>query len=502
MTTYVSAFPTPESRTALVGTLEGNAAFEALFGLIRNIDTVAGYTAYKTMLTLVLLAATWGLLSATRLLRGEEDTGRWELLLAGRTTRAGATAQVLAGMGVGLVALWIPTAAVAVAAGSGARVEIGPGAALFYATALTGVAAMFMAVGAMTSQLAPTRHDANLMSAGVLAVAYLVRMAADSDPGLGWLRWASPLGWVEELHPLTGSDGLAFLPLVGLVAAGAAATLWLAARRDLGASALPGRDTAPAHTFLLGGQAGLTVRLTRWSIGAWVAVLAVTGLVFGLVTQAAGRSLQGSPTIERVIARLGATGAGAVVYLGYVFLIAAGLVAVAVAGQVAALRNEEAAGRLENLLVRPVVRWQWLGVRLALSLGLVMLASVGTGVAAWLGASSQGSGVGFVDLLRAGINIAPPAVFVLGMGVLAFGLWPRRAVALTYGLLVWSFVIEVFASVSDSLGWLRNTSPLLHIAPVPAAAANLGAAAWLVGLGLAAALAGTLAFVRRDTAGA
>src|SRR4030095_2524756 len=52
----------------------------------------------------------------------------------------------------------------------------------------------------------PPRPPANLIGAAVLAGSYLIRMAADSDPGLAWLRWASPLGWIEELRPLTGSQ--------------------------------------------------------------------------------------------------------------------------------------------------------------------------------------------------------------------------------------------------------------------------------------------------------
>jgi len=160
-----------------------------------------------------------------------------------------------------------------------------------------------------------------------------------------------------------------------------------------------------------------------------------------------------------VITRLGATGAGAVVYLGYVFLVAAGLVAVAAAGQVAAIRNEEAAGHLDNLLVRPVLRWRWLAVRLAVALGLVAAASLGTGVAAWVGADSQGAGLGLGQLTRAGLNIAPPSVFILGVGALAFGLWPRRAIAVTYGLVVWSFVVEVFASVSERTPPPRSSTP-------------------------------------------
>jgi ABC-2 type transport system permease protein len=60
-------------------------------------------------------------------------------------------------------------------------------------------------------------------------------MVADSGAGPQWLRWATPLGWVEELRPLTGSRPLALLPIAGLtVAAGA-----LAVRPALAGQARP-----------------------------------------------------------------------------------------------------------------------------------------------------------------------------------------------------------------------------------------------------------------------
>jgi len=498
MAAYRSTFPTPESRANLVRSFQGNPAFEAIFGITRRMDTVAGYTAYKTLFTLIVLAAIWGLFISTRLLRGEEDAGRWELLLAGRTTRGGAARQVVTGLAAGLAALWLPTALLAAAGGRPDTVGIDLTASLFYATAVVAAAAMFMAVGVLASQLAATRHDANLAGAGVLAAAYLIRMAADSDPGLGWLRWASPIGWIEELRPLTGSHWAAFLPIMAFTAVAVVAALRIATRRDLGAGAFGERARPAPHTRLLGGPSGLTLRLTGPQLVAWTAALATTGLVLGLVTQSAGESLQGSPTLERVIARLGASGGGAATYLGFAFVVAAGLVAIAVAGQITAIRNEEAAGHLDNLLVRPVARWRWLAVRLAVGLGLVVGASVLTGVAAWVGAATQHAAVGFADLVAAGLNVAPPAVFVLGIGALVFGLWPRAAIGVTYGLVVWSFLVEALTSTANSSRWLRDTSPLLHITPAPAADPNWAAAAWLVALGLLAAIAGVAAFARRD----
>jgi ABC-2 type transport system permease protein len=312
------------------------------------------------------------------------------------------------------------------------------------------------------------------------------------------LRWASPIGWVEQLRPLIGPAPWAFVPIVLFSAGLVIVALYAAAHRDVGAGLLPARDVRPPRTLLLGGQAGLTVRLTAPSVIAWLTAVGVTGFVFGLVTQAAGRSLKSSPTIERVIARLGATGAGAATYLGFVFLIAAGLVAVAAAGQITALRGEEDTGHLDNLLVRPVARWRWLAVRLGVGLGLVVGAGAVTGAAAWIGAVTQHAAVSLGSLLQAGINIVPPSVFVLGIGVLAYGLWPRAAVAVTYGLIAWSVLIETFAGTSRINRWLRDTSPFLHIRPAPAASPDWTAASWLTGLGLVAAVVGVVAFSRRD----
>ena len=146
MKSYTSSFPTAASRANLLRTFQGNAAFEALFGLLRHLDTVAGYTAYKDSMTIIIVGAVWGLLIATKLLRGEEEAGRWELLLAGQTTRSRATAQTVLGLAAGAVAVWIPTAVLTAAAGAASSIGVGVGASFYYATALVAAVVMFMAV--------------------------------------------------------------------------------------------------------------------------------------------------------------------------------------------------------------------------------------------------------------------------------------------------------------------------------------------------------------------
>jgi ABC-2 type transport system permease protein len=497
---YAATYGTPASRAKLAVSLGANAGLSALIGRAHQLDTVAGWTAWRAVGVLTLVGAVWGLLLATRLLRGEEDAGRWELYLAGQTTRGGAAANAVAGLGAGLAALFGVTALAAVADGRTAKVGFSVSASLFLSVALVAGAAVFLAVGVLVSQLAATRRQANGIGAGVLGAAFLLRMVADASSGLDWLRWLSPLGWPEELRPLIGSRPLALAPVAGFAFVVVLGALAIAGRRDLGASALLDRESRPPRTRLLRSPTGLALRLGIGVGLGWAAGLAVLGLVLGLVAQSAATAISGSASVERAIARLGGYRGGAASYLGVAFLTAAALVAFAAAGQVAATRSEEADGHVDHLLVRPVDRRAWLAGRLAVAGGLLVVISVVAGLAAWVGAASQHSGVSLGSLVEAGLNIAAPALFVLGAGFLVYGFSPRVAVATTYAVVSWSFLVEFVGSVVKSNRWLLDSSVFAHITPAPAADPNWAAVGWLVGLGAMGAAAGIAGWRRRDVA--
>ena len=77
------------SATRLAAAFGNNTSTLALFGPAPRLQTVGGFTVFKVSMTLTIIGAVWGLLTSSRLLRGEEDAGRWDLLLSGRTTGAG-----------------------------------------------------------------------------------------------------------------------------------------------------------------------------------------------------------------------------------------------------------------------------------------------------------------------------------------------------------------------------------------------------------------------------
>jgi ABC-2 type transport system permease protein len=500
VTQFGKEYPTAAARALLVKTMGSSAGLQAIFGPSPQIGTAGGYmAAHAVGVVGIIIGAVWGLLAATRLLRGEEDAGRWEVLLTGQTTRRRATAGAVAGLGIGLLTLWAVTAAAYVAVGRSPDARFAVSASLFTATATVAPAAMFLAVGALCSQLAATRRQAAGMAAAVFGVAYLIRVVAYSGTTLRWLRWASPLGWVDELRPLTGSRPLPLVFIAGTIAALTALTIILAGRRDLGASVLPAHDTAIARTWLLTGPLGLACRLGRGSVLGWSAGLAAGGLIVGLSTK--GTEQVWANQSGGIFARLAGTTGGAI-YLGIVFLLFAALIAMAAGGQVAATREEEAEGYLDHLLARPVARVSWLAGRFAVSAVGLAIVGVVAGLFTWAGAAATGAGLSFPTLLAAGVNIVPAGIFVLGIGTLVHGLAPRYAVAIAYGLVAWSFLLEIVGASLGLSHWLLDLSVLHHIARSPAAPVQWDMAAILVAIGIAAAIAGTLAFAHRDLKGA
>jgi ABC-2 type transport system permease protein len=494
---YTSTYKTQASRDQLARAFGSNIAMNALLGSERAVNTVAGWADWRFIGILSVLGSIWGLLTSTRLLRGDEEAGRYDLLLAGQTTRRCATGQALAGLGAGLLAMFVLTALGTIVTGRSSSAGFSLGQCLYFSLALVAGAAMFLAIGALASQLASTRRRAAAMAGVVFGISYALRMAADSNPGLHWLVWLSPLGWIEESRPLTDPDLIALLPVLALLILVTAVTLHLAGIRDLGAAALPTRASSPPHLALLGGPTGLAVRLMRPAALGWLLAVAAFSVLIGTTAGSSAKDATGSNEIGQEIGRLGGHGSIVTDYLGLTFLVLALLIALMAAGQITAMRTEEADGYLENLLVRPVSRMSWLAGRLALSCILLVTAGIVAGIGAWAG-TSQHTGIRFGSLVTAGLNVVPPGLFLLGLGALVFGAWPRRTSTAVYGYLAWSFLVEFAGGVIHTSHWLLDTSVFFHMVPAPATSPDWSSAAVITGLGILGAVLGGILLHRRD----
>ena len=96
----------------------------------------------------------------------------------------------------------------------------------------------------------------------------------------------------------------------------------------------------------------------------------------------------------------------------------------------------------------------------------------------------------------------PPAIVILGIGVLAFGIRPRATSIVVYAVLGWSLLIVIVGGFGTISHWVLDTSVFHHMASAPAVPPNWEANGIMTAVGVAAALVGGLAFRRRDLQGA
>ena len=359
---------------------------------------------------------------------------------------------------------------------------------------------MFLAVGAVASQLCATRRQASSYAAVVLGASYALRMVADSGTGLGLaaLGHAARLGRGAPA-PHDARTPSPSSPILGLMLVLGVLAVVVAGRRDLGGSVLADRSTAPAHLGLLGSPVGLAVRVQRPVFVGWTFGIVAYGLLLGSIAKTGGSAITSSPSLRRVFERLGVSGPEA--YVGLAMLIMAVLLAFVACGQVSAARGEESSGRLEFLLVRPVSRTAWLWGRLGLATAVLVVGGLLAGVSTWVGAAADHAGIGLPTLLAAGLNVVPPALVLVGAGAAAIGLVPRAAAAVAYGLLAWSFLVELVGGITHVSHWVLDTSVLHQMAAAPSEPVSWTANGAMVGVAALLGWLGVASFARRDVTG-
>lgn len=491
---YRHTYPTDASRRAFAESFAGNPGLRLLYGQPHQIDTTAGYTAWRVGGVLAIAAAAYGLLAAVRAGRAEEESGRMEVVLAAPVSRATANTAGLLAIAAGIALLWVAEFVGLVAA------SIPAGGAAYFALATAMTAAVFTGIGALASQLVPTRRGALGLGAAALGVLFLLRTLADTVSGAGWLRWATPLGWAELLRPLTDPAPLVLLlPLLttGLLLAVAAG---LARRRDIGAGLLPRRDSADPHLWLLGSSIAQALRGQARVIIAWLAATAAFMTILGVVSHSLSTA-DVPANVQRQIAKLGS---GSIVtptgYIAFLFLFVALAICLFVCTQISTLREDEEQ-HLESVLAQPVARWRWLGGRLILTAFAAAAIALAAGIAAWVGATAAGVHVPLPSLLEAGANALPVAVLFLGLGGLVYALAPRVAAGIMYGLVAVAFLWQLVGALIGPPRWVLDLSPFAHLALVPSQPFQPVSAAALATVGLVGAIGALAAFSRRDIAG-
>jgi ABC-2 type transport system permease protein len=489
--TYRSAYPTLHDRMELARSFGANKAVRLLYGVPHDLLTVGGWAAWR-LGALTIFAGLWGIFAAVRAMRTEEESGRAELVLSGPVTRGTAFRAGVAGIAAGAAILWV---ALFLGLLTG---RPGVGGSAYLALALLSPMPVFAGVGALASQIAPTRRGAVAIGSGVLAVALLLRIAADTSSA-GWLRWVTPLGWAENLRPFADPQPLVLLLAVIATAVLLVAAARIAAWRDVGAGLLPAHDSAPPRLWLLSSPTALALRMLLGGMVAWLVGIAAVAALLGVISDSVVSGL--SQSLQDQLAKLGTSPNSPSGFIGFSFLFVLLAMCLFACFQLAAIRDDESEQRLETLFALPVRRGRWLAGRLALVAGAAAAISLAAGVVTWVGAVSQGVDLSLARMLEAGANCLPATLLFLGLGALGLVLVPRAGALIAYALVGVTFLWQTIGGVADLPGWALGLSPFHHVGLVPAEAFRATGALVMLAIAAVAALAATWLFDRRDLVG-
>lgn len=489
---YRHEYPDQSQRLAFARSFGDNKAIRLFYGVPHDLLTVGGYTAWRVGGILAVFAAVWGSFAAVAALRGEEDSGRSETLLALPVGRRVLDGSALSAIAASAVVLWAFLLVGLLAAG------LAGGGSLALAVAVIAVAPVFVGVGALASQLAATRRRALELSLGVLVLTFLIRVVADTVSGVGWLRWLSPLGWAEEIRPFAGArPWVLVLPLLA-TAALVLGALRIARERDIGTGLMKPADSRDPRLGLLSSPGAQAVREDLSSLAAWLIAVGWFALIVGVIS----RSISSAGISASLRAQFAKLGAGSIItpsgYLGFAFLLFVLAVSLFACSQIGAARTEELQGRLETVFALPVGRRRWLVERLVVAVGGILVISLAAGVLAWLGAAIVGVTVSFPRLMLASVNCVTVATLFLGIGAAAYALAPRIGAAIAYAAVTAAFLWQLFGSLLGAPSWLVRLSPFEHIGLVPDATFKPGAGAVMVLIGVACAAVAALCLGRRD----
>ena len=484
-----SLFPTQAAIDEAAAATQHNAAAIAFNGAAQGLDTLGGQVAFQVGAFGMVMAALMSLFMVGRLTRGDEESGRLELIRSlpvGIHAPAFASLLTVAAMNIvvgglvslALVAQGLPTTG-----------------SLVLGASYTVVGLVFTGVALVAAQVTENTRVVYGSTGALLGVAYVMRVVGDI--GDGTLSWFTPIGLAQKARPYAGERWWPLFPLLAVAAVLVLAAPALARRRDHGGGLVAPRPGRARAAPSLGRPVGLALRLQRGTLIGWGAGVLVAGIAYGWI----------APTIDsfvannKALADMMANAGGASLTDSYfaTSLRVMALVATGFAIQSALrLRSEEAAMRAESVLATPISRWSWatshLSVALAGSVVLLAVAGLATGVSY---AAAGGSWSSVPRLLGAAVVYAPAMWLMIGVAVAIFGFAPRW-VDVAWGMLAACFVVGLLGAVLRLPDWVQKLSPFERVPQLPAA--HLAVAPLLVMIALAAAFtfAGLCGLRRRD----
>ncbi len=482
-------FPNQAALDQTAAASQHNSAAIAFNGPAQGLNSVGGQVAFQFGAAGMVLVALMSLFMVGRLTRGEEESGRLELV---RSLPVGSHAPIIAAA--------VTVAAMNVAVGGltvGVLLALGLPAtgSLVLGVSLILIGFLFGGVALLAAQLTENTRVVYGSTGVVLGLAFLLR--AVGDIGDGTASWFSPIGLAQKTRPFAGERWWPFLLLVAAILVVVGTATALASRRDLGRGLVAPRSGSATASRSLGHPWGLALRLQRGTLVGWSMGALVGGIAYGWIGPTVDAFIGQNKTLAEILAGAGGTDLTDSYFAASFRFIA--LVAAGFAIQSALrLRSEETSMRAEPVLATPVSRWRWaashLTVAFAGSVILLVIAGLATGLT--YGAAG-GEAKRVPSLLGAALVYAPAMWLMAGFAVALVGLAPRW-ISASWMLLAACVVVGFLGAALHVPDWLQNLSPFARVPQLPAASFSFAPLVVISAIAAAFTSAGLIGLRRRE----
>jgi ABC-2 type transport system permease protein len=497
---YDKSYTTNAERSKFAASLTSVPSLGLIYGspIDLNIGT-SGYMVYRVVGFMGVVTGIWGLATTTRLLRGAEEDGRWEVIRTSAVSPRRATTDVMTGFVLAWVVSGILGTVITIGATSSAGIDLSLASAAIINLLIFLPGLLFATVGTLTSQLALTRQRALAYGLVPLIFLFLLRGLANTHPtSLHALLDYTPFGWALLVNPLLAMHSQ-WLILFGVFSClFLLLGVWLA-QRDLGSSVIGQSTTALPRYYLLKSGWQLALRQNMWSFLGWIAgALTLIGLIAGLTSVAIGATADSANLSHSIHAlasnnpdlKIAFLGAG-MVFLVMVLLVMAITI-------ISSIRRDELKQYLDSILVAPQARTHWLMSRLALGYTVLLITSVLCAGTLYSIATSQHITLNFGKVLATAICTLGSVGFILGVGTLLYALKPRAVIVALYVIVGWSFLVTLLASATKLNTIVLHSSLFTYTSFNLASWPNWSTFIYFTVLGILCAVAGMVAFKRRD----
>ncbi|MBF8191474.1 hypothetical protein ITP53_38430 [Nonomuraea sp. K274] len=440
--------PTPEARLQYADEIVNNPVILLMQGPSYG-DSLGAVAAQQRGAATAVFAALASVILLVKHTRSDEEQGRRELV---GSAAVGRHAPLTAALIVVLAANAVLAVLIAVVC-----VSAGLPLAGSLAWGLMGASGGWVgaALAAVAVQVTQTARAAGAVAFTVWFAAYLVRGVSDvGGPGMEWLGWLMPQGWLLRARPFGGEQWWVFLLVAVFVAALIGVAYALSARRDIGAGLVPPRLGPAQAPNGLRGPLGLAWRLHRGMALAWIAGAAFIGAAVGLGGQAAIETFGQSGALDLWAARMGTGDPAEIFFRLVVYKLAMYSVSLYAIMTVLRLRGEQAT---ELFLSHPVSRARWAVSHLLFAVAVPVAVLVVAGFGLGLGNGDFAGGLATTTFILPGIWV------IAGIAVAAFGLFRRAGAVVGLTALALSIALEIgweVGLVSDSL---FMSSPFAHV---------------------------------------